>query len=334
MTLGGDTGSEARVSSSSGLWAHSGLSPSPLPPGFCSAGVRSPFSALIMGAPAIQESPRARRAESQPRTVMGPAVQAGMLSSPLPSRGAVLRLLHGQIPAGTSAGPVGAQDTICPPSHHRPASSSGQLTQLGVAARTPQHHPAAPALDSAPDPTADSVLPRPQISPWCRPNTPWTTDHQGARGSAIISSDACWPPRPTQGIPILGPTMAPLKPEAVSGVLPSTLSASRLPSPLQTNNQGHKPWLFHKVGALLPGPVTPQPANSKDSSSTAGICSAPCPPLSGPYSQLHLQGLMLGPVTQSGVPKGLRRRGMGVPAAHLSKTSLSAPDYHLMPYLH
>lgn len=107
------------------------------------------------------------------------------------------------------------------------ASSPARLTQLGVAARTPQHHPAAPALD-LPGSNHYSVLPRPRSSPWCRPTTPWSTAHLwGGGGSAIISSDACWP-CPTQGIPILGPTMAPLKPRQHPESFPAPLSASLL----------------------------------------------------------------------------------------------------------
>lgn len=230
VTLGGDTGSEARVSSSSGLWAHSGSQPSPLPPWVLLCWGQKPFSALLSwGLPATRRVPEGEKAESQPRTVMGPAVQGpGCCPHPLPSQGAVLRLLHGQIPAGTSAGPVGAQDTICPLSHHHPSQLPSQADTAGGGSEDSPASPCSSSPRLAPDPTAILSSPGPRSAHGAGPTHPGPqTICGGQGGSAIISSDACWP-RPTQGIPILGPTMAPLKPKQCLESFPAPLSASRL----------------------------------------------------------------------------------------------------------
>lgn len=207
VTLGGDAGSEARVSSSSGLWAHSGSQPSPLPPWVLLCWGQKPFSALLLsGLPPTRRVPEDEKAESQPRTVMGPAVQGlGCCPQPLPSRGAVLRLLHGQIPAGTSAGPVGAQDTICPLSHHRPSQLPRQADTAGVGSEDSPASPCSPSPRLAPDPTA--------ILSSQAPNQPMvqaqhTLDHRpsvGGKGSLPSSPVMPAGPTPLRASPSWGP---------------------------------------------------------------------------------------------------------------------------------
>lgn len=143
---GGGAGSEARVSSSSGFWVHCGSQPSPLPPWVLLCWGQKPFSALLSrGLPPTRRVPEGKRAESQPRAMMGRAVQGpACCPHPLPSQGAALRPPHGQTPAGTS-GQMGAQDAICPLSHHRPSQLPSQADTAGSGSEDSPASPCSPS---------------------------------------------------------------------------------------------------------------------------------------------------------------------------------------------
>lgn len=183
VTLGGDTGSEARVSSSSGLWAHSWLPATPTASWVLLCWGQKPFSALLSwGLPAARRVPEGEKAESQPRTVMGPAVQGpDAVLTPYPAEGQFSGFFMGKSLLGLQRGQWGPGHHICPLSHHRPSQLPSQADTAGVAARLP----ASPLqLQPSTCPRIQPLFcpPQAQISPWCRPNTPWTTDHLGSKG--------------------------------------------------------------------------------------------------------------------------------------------------------
>ena len=75
------------------------------------------------------------------------------------------------------------------------ASSPARLTQLGVAARTPQHHPAAPALDL---PWIQPLLCPPQALEQPMVQTQHTLEHSpSVEGRGALPSSPVMPAGPT-----------------------------------------------------------------------------------------------------------------------------------------
>lgn len=203
---GGGAGSEARVSSSSGFWVHCGSQPSPLPPWVLLCWGQKPFSALLSrGLPPTRRVPEGKRAESQPRAMMGRAVQGpACCPHPLPSQGAALRPPHGQTPAGTS-GQMGAQDAICPLSHHRPSQLPSQADTAGSGSEDSPASPCSPSPRLALDPTNTLSSPGPGAARGADPPHPGAQPICGGEGAPPSSPVMTAGPAPLRASPSWGP---------------------------------------------------------------------------------------------------------------------------------
>lgn len=188
----------------------SGLTEAPSPPrclpGFWSLTPASSSSSLSSssswGLPLTRRVPEGKRAETQPRAVMRPAVQGpGCCPHPLPSRGAALRPPLGQTPAGTSAGPVVAQGTICPLSRHCLSQLPSQADTAGGGLEDFPASPCSPSPRLAPDPTTTLSSPGPGAARGAGPT------HRGPQPTCGLPLSPVMPagPAPLRATPSRGP---------------------------------------------------------------------------------------------------------------------------------
>ena len=136
----------------------------------------------------------------------GPAVQGpACCPHPLPSRGAALRPPDGQTPAGTSARQMGAQDAICPLSHHRQSQLPSQADTAGGGSEDSPASPCSPTLNL---PWIQPLLCPPQAPEQPVVQTQHTLDHRpSAGGKGALPSSPVMPagPTPLRASPSWGP---------------------------------------------------------------------------------------------------------------------------------